>query len=112
QQSAIERIERLVRQELAAEEATRGQLGSLARGPIEAERCARTLAILTRTLHAVARLRTNHSPEPGSNDDDMPADIDEFRREFARRIRVFVQSRTGGCVCRANETADGNSVQS
>jgi hypothetical protein len=28
----------------------------------------------------------------------MPRDIDEFRRELARRIRIFVQSRTGGGV--------------
>src|SRR4029077_17287564 len=30
------------------------------------------------------------------DDDDMPADIDEFRNELARRINAFVDSRTGG----------------
>lgn len=96
--SAIERIERLLRQELAAEEATREQLGSLARSPIEAERCARTLSIFTQTLQALARLRGGAAPDQGSNDDDddMPRDIDEFRRDLARRIDAFVASRTDG----------------
>ena len=96
-ESAIDRIERLVAQELAAEEAGRAQLGLLPRGPGDAERCARTLAILTRTLQALARLRggaTEHGLR--HDDDDMPADIDEFRNQLARRIDAFVASRTDG----------------
>jgi hypothetical protein len=94
--ATIERIERLVQRELEAEEMSRAQLGPLPRQPADAERCARTLATLTQTLHALARLRSGLFPESGLSDDDMPRDIDEFRRELARRIRVFVQSRTGG----------------
>jgi hypothetical protein len=41
------------------------------------------------------------------SDDDMPRDIDEFRHELARRIRAFVQSRTGGGVCAGIPAADG-----
>jgi hypothetical protein len=91
---AIDRIERLVEQELAAEEAGRAQFGLLPRAPGDAERCARTLAILTRTLHALARLRGG-ATEQGlrHDDDDMPADIDEFRRDLARRIEAFLESR-------------------
>jgi hypothetical protein len=92
--SAIARIERLVAKELAAEEAVRAQLGPLPRPPADAERAARTLATLTQTLHALQRLRCGLPPDSGSDDDDMPRDIDEFRRELARRIDAFVASRT------------------
>ena len=91
--STIERIERLVERELEAEEAARRALGPLPRQHGDAERCARTLATLTQTLHALARLRSGISPDNGLADDDMPRDIDEFRRELARRIRIFVQNR-------------------
>jgi hypothetical protein len=94
--ATIERIERLVQRELEAEETVRARLGPLPRPAPDAERCARTLATLTQTLHALARLRSGLLPEAGLSDDDMPRDIDEFRRELARRIRVFVESRTGG----------------
>jgi len=91
--SVIERIERLIERELAAEEATRAALGSLARTPTEAERCARTVASMTRSLHTLMRLRAGLAPEQGSsNDHGIPADIDEFRRELARRIEAFVAS--------------------
>jgi hypothetical protein len=93
--SAIERIERLVEKELSAEEAVRAQLGPLPRLPADAERAARTLATLTQTLQALARLRCGLPPDGGpDDDDDMPRDIDEFRRELARRIDAFVASRT------------------
>jgi transposase-like protein len=93
--SAIERIERLVEKELEIEEAARAALGTLPRPPADAERAARTLATLTQVLHALARLRGGLSPDVESNDDDdMPRDIDEFRRDLARRIDAWVGSRT------------------
>ncbi len=104
--ATIERIERLVERELEAEEAARKSLGSLPRPPADAERCARTLATLTQTLHALSRLRSGLLPDNGLSDNDMPRDIDEFRREFARRIRMFVQSRTGGGVCESGPAHD------
>jgi hypothetical protein len=94
QSAAIERVARLLERELAAEEAVRAQLGALPRPPADAERCARTLATLTQTLHALQRLRCGHALDPGADDDDdMPRDLDEFRRELARRIEAFLQSR-------------------
>ena len=109
--SDIERIERLVQRELAAEEAARANLGRMPRVPADAERCARTLATLTQTLNALARLRAGLEPDRGLPDrgladDDMPRDIDEFRHELARRIRAFVQSRTGGELCAGVRPAD------
>jgi hypothetical protein len=110
---AIERIERLVEKELASEEQARAALGPLPRSPADAERAARTLSTLTQVLHALARLRGGLTPDVESNDDDdMPRDIDEFRNELARRIRAFVQSRAGGGVCGADQSADGSAIQS
>jgi transposase-like protein len=110
--ATFDRIQRLVEQELAAEEASRAELGLLPRGPGDAERCARTLAILTKTLQALARLRGG-AIQPGlsHDDDDMPADIDDFRNELARRIRVFVQSRIGEGVCGAVESTDSAALE-
>ena len=94
QTAAVERLARLVQRELAAEEAMRAQFGALARPPAEAERCARTLATLTQTLHALQRLRCGLLPDTGADaDDDFPRDLDEFRLELARRIEAFMESR-------------------
>jgi len=100
---AIDRIERLVEQELAAEEASRAQFGLLPRAPGDAERCARTLAILTKTLQALARLRGGATTQGLRHDDDIPADIDEFRRDLARRIEACLESRPD------DGSADGDS---
>ena len=92
--SAAERIERLVLKEIEVEEAKRAQLGALPRAAAEAAATARTLAILTHTLHALQRLRLGQPGARYDDHDDMPRDIDEFRRELARRIDAFVASRT------------------
>jgi hypothetical protein len=94
----IARVERLLEQRLAAEEAVRVQLGTLPGARAEAERAARTLASLTQTLHVLARLRASEAPDHGTDDnddDDMPRDLDEFRRDLARRIDAWAASRTG-----------------
>ena len=91
----IERMEQLVEREMEIEETARAALGSLPRSRGDAQRSARTLSTLTQVLHALVRLRSGLSPEAETNDnDDMPRDIDEFRRELARRIDAFVTSRT------------------
>lgn len=80
--------------EIEAEESARARLGGAQRKNT-AERSARTLATLTQTLHALARLRAGSLPDQETHyDDDMPRDIDEFRRDLARRIDAFVASRT------------------
>jgi hypothetical protein len=92
----IERMEQLVEREMEIEETARAALGSLPRSRGDAQRSARTLSTLTQVLHALVRLRSGLSPEAETNDnDDMPRDIDEFRRELARRIIAFVESRRG-----------------
>ena len=52
----------------------------------EAERRARTLASLARTLSEVARLRAQHQQRPDDDDDAMPRDLDEFRETLALRL--------------------------
>jgi hypothetical protein len=91
--SHVARLEKLVEQEIAAEEAVRAQLGALPRKRADAQAAARTLTTLTEALHGLARLRAGVHPG-GPDDDDIPHDIDAFRRELARRIDAFVASRT------------------
>jgi hypothetical protein len=97
--NAAARIEQLVLKEIGAEEAVRAQIGNAPRAAADAERSARTLSILTQTLQNVQRLCAaqcsvaNNNPGRSDFDDDMPADLDEFRRDLARRIDAFVASR-------------------
>jgi hypothetical protein len=76
-------------------ETMRASLGKEPLRPMDAERTARTLSVLAETLSKLRRQRLAATPQAGSDhDNDMPADIDEFRNELARRIRAFIASRT------------------
>src|SRR6185312_12640243 len=90
----ILRLHRAVLEELGAVEAMRARLKREPQDPADAERTARTLSSLTETLQKLQRLQCTLPETEFKDDDDMPVDIDEFRRELARRIRVFVESRT------------------
>ncbi len=85
----IAQLHRAVLDELAAIETSRAD----SRRVGGSARTARMLASLTETLQKLQRMQPYQS-NPGTNDDDMPADIDEFRRELARRIEAFVLDRT------------------
>jgi len=92
----VEELHDLVRQELAAFKTQRAQLKGQPLGLLERERAARTLAGLTATLHRLQAMRCAVPPTESHNDDDyddMPADLDAFRDELARRIDAFVASR-------------------
>ena len=91
--NTILRLRRAVLEDLRAVEAMRAKLK---RNPVDAERTARTLSSLTETLQKLQRLQCTLPETELKDDDDMPADIDEFRNELARRIKAFVDSRTGG----------------
>jgi hypothetical protein len=68
----------------------------------ERESNARTLAVVAKTLRELAavdeadkpRGGTKQAPDNNIDDDPVPRDIDEFRRELARRINALVDSRT------------------
>jgi len=90
ERSAAERLETLLMQEIAAEEAARAELGELPRLRAEADGCTRRLAILTQTLKTLRGI-----VPPTKDDDPVPRDMDAFRNELARRINGLVLSRIG-----------------
>lgn len=68
---------------------------------IEAEHGARTLASVSRTLREIQALSKPEDEAPpdaadAEDDDPIPRDIDEFRRELARRIRGFIEAERNG----------------
>lgn len=90
----VERLEALVVKELEAEEAMRAELALRPRSRHDAERCARTLSVLTQTLQTLQRMRADGGAARNSDDyDDIPEDMDAFRNDLARRIDLFVESR-------------------
>ena len=91
--AAIERIERAVLVELATVETMRASLDKEPLRPIDAERTARTLSIHAETLAKLRRQRLAAAAPTGpDHDDDMPADLDEFRDALARRIDALLAS--------------------
>ncbi len=88
----VARLRRAVLNELTVIESLRNRLKNEPQSRVAAERTARTLSTLTDTLQKLQRLQCA-VPASGS-DYDIPADIDEFRNELARRIEAFVASRT------------------
>lgn len=88
--STAERLEALLTQEIAAEEAARAELGTLPRLRAEADGCARRLAILTQTLKTLRDIAP--APEP---ERVPPGDLDAMRAELARRIEGLALSQLG-----------------
>ncbi len=75
------------------------RLKMVAERPSERESDTRSLAVLVKTVRELAALdevRDAHNNSTDVIDDDpIPQDIDEFRRELARRMDAFVVARTG-----------------
>jgi len=94
----VPRLQSAVARVLPAIEATVVKLGAGPMQPREMEQTARALASLTRTLRELNGLlsqRQAAATDDPAACDDMPEDIDAFRRDLARRIDAFVASRTG-----------------
>lgn len=100
----VTRLRRAVLNELTAVELLRDRLKNEPQSRIAAERTARTLSILTHTLQKLQRLQC--TVPTGGSDYDMPADIDEFRNELARRIDEMVASRSDEAVGERPDTPD------
>lgn len=83
-----ERLQRAIDRELAAVEALIGKLGTTPDHGTDAERSARTLAMLSRVLRELAKLRYDEKAEDQNVDDseDEFRDLDDFRRELAERL--------------------------
>lgn len=90
------RIHKTVERGLDAVERVLGKVDPA--DPSEAERSARTLAAVARTLHEIAAFTKpdEMTPPDEADDDPVPQDIDEFRRELTRRIRGFIERRRAG----------------
>ena len=89
----VARLRRAVLDELTVVESLQERLKNEPHSRVAAERTARTLSTLTDTLQKLQRRQCTLPETERKDDDDMPADIDEFRNELARRIRAFVESR-------------------
>jgi hypothetical protein len=104
--TAIERMEALLMMDIEAAERARANPSLRPRSPAAAVHNARTLAILLHTLERLQRLRGGASEQRVLDDDDMPADIDEFRRELAQRIKALFDGQAGGDGAAADRPED------
>jgi hypothetical protein len=82
----IERVVSAVERELVQIDAIVGKSHVLKAQRTEAERRARTLASLARTLTEVRRLRADEDKSKAKDDDTGPEDIEAFRLELARKL--------------------------
>lgn len=93
------RIQRLVANSLDAVDRVLAKVGPADEGG--AERSARTLAAVARTLQEMSGISqpTIETPHDDDDDDPLPRDIDEIREELARRIHALIdeeESRANG----------------
>jgi hypothetical protein len=106
-----ERLQGALARVLPAIEATLARLTASPQHPRETEQAARTLGVLMRTLRELNTLASQHAL-PGAaedHDDGPPEDIDEFRRELARRINAFVDDHEARkAAAAAAENGDGS----
>lgn len=86
----IERVTRAIERELSLIEIIVGGNHLKPQQRTEAERRARTLASLARTLGEVTRLRAGQQKAKPADDDAVPRDLDEFRRTLSRRLEQLV----------------------
>jgi AraC-like DNA-binding protein len=88
-----ERMVRVLDAELAVIERTLKVLGPASNA--EAERTARVLAMISRTVQEIQASAEGQTRNE-TDDDPVPGDIDEFRLALARRIRGFIETRRAG----------------
>jgi len=86
----IARVSRAIERELTQIEVIVGGHYVPPRQRTEAERRARTLASLARTLREVAALRLSEKKEKREDDDAVPRDLGELRLALARRLDRLV----------------------
>lgn len=86
----IERVSRAIERELTQIKVIVGSHHVPPRQRTEAERRARTLASLARTLREVTALRLSEKKEKREDDDAVPRDLSELRLALARRLDQLV----------------------
>ncbi|HRF07196.1 MAG TPA: hypothetical protein PL193_00910 [Xanthobacteraceae bacterium] len=87
-ETLIGRVRAAVEREIVAIEAVLARVEGAKLRSTDAERAARTLATLVKTLREVAALQRDEQPEDagGDTDQDEFHDLDAFRRELAERL--------------------------
>jgi hypothetical protein len=96
-ETLIGRVRNAVERELVAIEAVLARVEGARLRSTDAERAARTLATLVKTLREVTALQRDEQPE--ATGDDSPHeyhDLDAFRRELAERLDRLRQQRDAG----------------
>lgn len=87
-ETLIERVRAAVEREIVAIEAVLTRVEGARLRSTDAERAARTLATLVKTLREVAALQRDEQPETqiGEGEADEFRDLEEFRSELAERL--------------------------
>lgn len=93
-ESLIDRVRAAVEREIVAIEAVLTRVEGARLRSADAERAARTLATLVKTLREVAALQRDEKPEheTGAEEDEF-RDLEEFRAELAERLDRIRKSR-------------------
>jgi hypothetical protein len=93
-ETLIDRVRSAVEREIVAIEAVLTRVEGARLRSSDAERAARTLATLVKTLREVAALQRDEKPETTSGDgEDEFRDLEEFRAELAERLDRLRRSR-------------------
>ena len=87
----VERVTRAVERELSQIEVIVGGHHLKPQQRTEAERRARTLASLARTLTEVRKLRADEHRVKPHDDPDRPQDLEELRRRLSERLKNMVR---------------------
>ncbi|WP_454915796.1 hypothetical protein [Xanthobacter sediminis] len=69
--------------------------GASPRAAADAEKDARALALIARTLRELAAAEDDAATKPAKDADDTVRDLDEFRRELARRLERLREDDAG-----------------
>jgi hypothetical protein len=88
----VARLERIVERQIDVLETLMAKMGTAL--PEDPERVTRSLAILHRTLQELLRQEPPVPTEDADDDDSVPCDLDELRRELSRRLEEIVARRT------------------
>ena len=89
-----QRLQRVLDGELAVIERTLKVMGPASNA--EAERTARILAAISRTVQEIQATAEGQTSSDEADDDAVPRDMDEFRCELARRIHGTIEARRTG----------------
>jgi hypothetical protein len=106
----VERVTRAVERELSQIEVIVGGHHVKPQQRTEAERRARTLASLARTLTEVRKLRADEHRVNPQDDPDRPRDLEELRRRLSERLGRMRRGRTAPAAG-GNETGGGGLSQ-